>query len=50
MRGNTENGVPNDLMKEYYTQRAGFGLILTECSQVSLRSNAFPGSGGIYTK
>lgn len=31
-RADPETGIPNDLMKEYYTQRAQFGLILTECS------------------
>lgn len=49
-RGDPTNGVPNDLMVDYYSQRAGFGLILTECSQISPLSNAFPGSGGIYSK
>ena len=31
---------PNDLLKEYYSQRAGYGLIITECSHVSPLSNA----------
>ncbi|OLV16241.1 alkene reductase [Deinococcus marmoris] len=31
----TEDGVPTDLMREYYTQRATAGLIITECTQVS---------------
>lgn len=49
-RADPANGIPNDLMVEYYGQRAGFGAILTECSQISALSNGFPGSGGIYTK
>lgn len=49
-RGDASNGVPSDLMVDYYGQRAGFGAILTECSQISAISNAFPGSGGIYSK
>jgi len=49
-RADPLTGVPNDLMLEYYTQRAGFGLIITECSPISPMSNAFPGAGGIFTK
>ncbi|EAR89566.2 FAD/FMN-binding family oxidoreductase (macronuclear) [Tetrahymena thermophila SB210] len=49
-RGDPTTGIPNDLMADYYAQRADFGLILTECSQISPLSNAFPGSGGIYSK
>ena len=30
-----EAGVPGKLLKEYYSQRAGFGMIITECSPVS---------------
>lgn len=48
-RADPKDSVPNDLMVKYYSQRAHFGLILTECSQISDLSNAFPGSGGIYT-
>ncbi|KAL4475982.1 hypothetical protein ABPG72_007868 [Tetrahymena utriculariae] len=50
MRANQPDMVPNDLMVEYYSQRASFGLILTECSQISPLSHCFPGSGGIYTQ
>lgn len=31
----TEAGVPTDLMRDYYVQRASSGLIVTECTQVS---------------
>ena len=31
----TEDGVPTDLMRDYYVQRASAGLIVTECTQVS---------------
>jgi N-ethylmaleimide reductase len=31
----SETGVPTDLMREYYVQRASAGLIVTECTQVS---------------
>lgn len=50
MRGE-KDGTPNDLMKEYYEQRAeGFGLILTECTGISPLSNAFPGCGHIFNE
>jgi len=50
MRANVDDDIPNDLMVEHYTQRASFGLIITECSQISPLSNAFPGSGGIFNE
>ena len=31
----TEDGVPTDMMIDYYVQRASAGLIITECTQVS---------------
>ncbi len=31
----TESGVPTELMRDYYVQRASAGLIVTECTQVS---------------
>ena len=31
----TDDGVPTDLMRDYYVQRASAGLIVTECTQVS---------------
>ena len=30
-----DDGVPTDLMRDYYVQRASAGLIVTECTQVS---------------
>ncbi|KAF0700802.1 Aste57867_8693 [Aphanomyces stellatus] len=40
---------PNDLMKEYYTQRASSGLIITEGSIVAPGISAFMGEPGIYS-
>jgi N-ethylmaleimide reductase len=40
--------VPNELMAEYYSQRAGAGLIMTECSMVASDACAFLGEGGIF--
>ena len=39
----------NDLMVEYYTQRASGGLIFTECSMVDASASAFVAEGGIYS-
>jgi len=40
--------VPNALMAEYYRQRAGAGLIMTECTMVARDACAFIGEGGIF--
>lgn len=44
-----ENGDPNDLMVDYYKQRASFGLIITEGTAPSHVGKAYPGIPGIYT-
>jgi N-ethylmaleimide reductase len=44
-----EGNVPTPLMAEYYTQRAGAGLIVTEGSQVSPQGVGYPGTPGIHT-
>lgn len=49
-RSNPEDGIPSDLNALYYSQRASFGLILTECSAISPLSNSFPGCTCIYNK
>jgi N-ethylmaleimide reductase len=46
----TEEGVPTDLVREYYTQRTGAGLILTECVAVSKRGIGYPYQGCLYSK
>ena len=40
--------IPNALMAEYYSQRAGAGLVMTECTMVSADGCAFVGEGGIF--
>ena len=50
MRCDNATKVPNDLLATYYAQRASAGFILTECSLVSQRSNAFPGCPGILNE
>lgn len=46
-RAGTER-VPNALMAEYYSQRAGAGLILTEATVVSEQGIGWVGTPGIY--
>ena len=41
--------VPNDLMMEYYIQRASAGLIITEATTISAKANGWQESPGIYT-
>lgn len=40
--------IPNDIMLEYYAQRASSGLIISEASMVDAHGCAFIGEGGIY--
>lgn len=44
-----EGRVPNDLMREYYVQRASAGLILTEATAVSPMGVGYPDTAGIWT-
>lgn len=50
MRADPSNGIPTELFVEYYSQRAGSGLILSEASSWSQRGIAFPGAGNIFSK
>lgn len=50
IRADPATGVPNDLHKEYYSQRAQAGFILTECTQVVPEGTSFPGSCGIHSE
>ncbi|MGQ0557747.1 MAG: alkene reductase [Nitrospiraceae bacterium] len=40
--------IPNDMMVDYYSQRASSGLMMTECTMVDVHACAFIGEGGIY--
>jgi N-ethylmaleimide reductase len=44
-----ENNNPNDLMSEYYSQRASAGLIIAEATQISTTGIGYPCTPGIYT-
>ncbi len=42
--------VPNDLMGDYYLQRSGAGLLITEATVISPQGNGWIDSPGIYTQ
>ncbi len=44
-----ETRIPNELMAEYYAQRASAGLIITEATTISDQANGWNHSPGIYT-
>lgn len=41
--------IPNDLMAEYYAQRASAGLIITEATQISKQGQGYSFTPGIYS-
>lgn len=43
------DGTPNDLMAEYFAQRAGAGLIVTDSTPVSAVGRGFMNAPGMYT-
>lgn len=45
-----EGNVPTELMAEYYRQRSGAGLIITEASQISPQGVGYPATPGIHSK
>lgn len=44
-----KGNVPTALVAEYYRQRAGAGLIITEATQISPRGIGYPNTPGIHT-
>lgn len=48
-RANNPGRVPNDLMVEYYSQRAGAGLILTEATIVTPMGAGYANTPGIWS-
>ncbi len=48
-RAENQGKVPNELMAEYYAQRAGAGLIITEGTFVSVQGQGWYGAPGVYT-
>ncbi|MHC5543957.1 oxidoreductase, partial [Singulisphaera rosea] len=47
-RSRATDRVPNELMAEYYTQRASAGLIITEATAISEQGYGWVGTAGIY--
>lgn len=43
------DNAPNEMMAEYYAQRASAGLIITEATQISTRGIGYPYTPGIHT-
>ncbi|MDT8856208.1 alkene reductase [Paracoccaceae bacterium Fryx2] len=48
-RANPEDDTPTDLHVEYYSQRAGAGLIITEAAQISPEAKGYAWTPGIYS-
>ena len=48
-RSRATNNIPNDLMKTYYQQRAGAGLIITEGTSPSPNGLGYPRIPGAYS-
>jgi len=48
-RAHADSRVPSDLAVEYYRQRAGFGLILTEATSVSPMGVGYAATPGIWS-
>jgi len=49
-RNRAPETIPTPLMAEYYTQRAGAGLIITEGAQISEQAIGYPATPGIHTQ
>ncbi|WGD34515.1 alkene reductase [Olleya sp. YS] len=48
-RSRAIDNIPNDLMREYYTQRAGAGLIITEGTSPSVNGLGYPRIPGAFS-
>jgi len=44
-----KGGVPQPIMADYYVQRAGAALLISEATQVSPQGTGYPGTPGMYT-
>ncbi|MBU1211292.1 MAG: alkene reductase [Alphaproteobacteria bacterium] len=45
-----QNGVPAEFATEYYANRAGAGLVITEATQVSFEGMGYPRTPGMHTE
>ncbi|MGH1351867.1 MAG: alkene reductase [Methyloligellaceae bacterium] len=50
MRAKLPGFSPYELTAEYYSQRAGAGLIISEASQISQQGQGYPATPGIYSE
>ncbi|WP_028661158.1 N-ethylmaleimide reductase [Nocardioides insulae] len=50
MRATAPGDVPNDLMLDYYLQRATAGLVVTEAAQISPQGKGYMDTPGIYSE
>src|ERR1700712_3225150 len=50
MRAPLPGAVPNELMRQYYEQRASAGLIISEGTFVSDQARGWFGAPGVYTE
>ncbi|MDP9126735.1 MAG: alkene reductase [Pseudomonadota bacterium] len=50
MRSKQPGNIPWALNAEYYAQRAGAGLIVSEATQISQQGQGYPGTPGIHTE
>ena len=41
--------IANDLMRDYYVERASAGIIISEATTISEEANGWPQTPGIYT-
>ncbi|WP_108869093.1 alkene reductase [Aquimarina aquimarini] len=48
-RSRAIDNIPNDIMKEYYSQRSGAGLIISEATAVSANGTGYPRIPSAYT-
>ena len=48
-RNRSPNAIPNELQVEYYRQRAGAGLIITEATPISHQGQGYADVPGLYT-
>jgi len=49
MRSKQPGNIPHSLNAEYYSQRAGAGLVISEATQVSQQGQGYPGTPGIHS-
>jgi len=49
-RNRAPDNIANAMMAEYYSQRAGAGLIITEGAQISEQAVGYPATPGIYNQ